>query len=123
MNHGTESFFDDISQKAFHELFNRGMRSADKGLIAVVKYGLPLLTDALNVDVPRFGESASVTATAPPAFSADALAHRALVAEAALQAVTKLPPYQLEEEGFFDDICDVIKTIAPVAVQVCQSPP
>ena len=116
MDHGTESFFDDLSQKAFHELLNRGMRAADKGLGAVLTYGLPLLTDALAE------ESAPVTAPTNQAFSADALAHRALVAEAALQAVTKLPPRQLEEEGFFDDFCDIIRTIAPVVTLVCQTP-
>ena len=46
------------------------------------------------------------------------LAHRVLVAEAALQAVMKLPQNQLQEQGFFDFIFNAVKTIAPVAMKV-----
>jgi hypothetical protein len=51
--------------------------------------------------------------------SADALAKRALVSEAALQAVMKhMPPSRLQEEGFFDDVVGIIKKVAPVVVKV-----
>lgn len=55
-------------------------------------------------------ESAEADPTAPTAaLSSSDLAKRALVGEAALQALIKLPPHVLEEEGFFDTIADVIR--------------
>lgn len=40
------------------------------------------------------------------------LAKRAVMGEAALRALTSLPPQELQEEGFFDSICNTIKSIA-----------
>ena len=46
------------------------------------------------------------------------LTHRALVAEATLQAVMKLPQNQLQEKGFFDFVFNAVKTTASVAMKV-----
>ena len=114
-----ESAMDSDSEASFIDLLTVGCRYAGKGVLAAAKHGLPILVDALQQagsaesieDQPSSGPSAHLLA-------ADPLAQRALVADAALQAVTKLPPQQLQEEGFFDFIGDALKTIAPIAMKV-----
>ena len=118
-NNLQESAMDSDSEEGFFDLLTVGCRYAGKGVLAAAKHGLPILVDALQKvgsaesieDQPSSGPSAHLLA-------ADPLAQRALVADAALQAVMKLPPQQLQEEGFFDFIGDAIKTIAPIAMKV-----
>ena len=119
MEQGAESAIDGESEEAFLDIIKAGCRFAGKGLATVAQHGLPLLVSALQ-GAESFAEESTSATDAPQAFSAEVLAHRALVAEAALQAVMKIPPQQLEEEGFFDFITNAVKTIAPVAVKVCQ---
>ena len=83
-----------------------------------LKHGLPLLASAIS-GAESFEEE-STPGQSDSQLSADALAKRAVVAEAALQAVMKLPPQELEESGFFDSIWSGIKQIAPVAIKVCS---
>lgn len=114
-----ESAMDGDSEESFIDLIKAGARLASKGVLAAAKHGLPILADVLKQaggaeafeDQPSSGPSAHLLA-------ADPLAQRALVADAALQAVMKLPPKQLEEEGFFDFLGKAIKTIAPIAMKV-----
>lgn len=115
-----ESALDGESEEGFLDIITAGVRFAGQGLITVAQHGLPLLADAFSGAESFEAESASATAAQQPSqtFSADMLAHRALVAEAALQAVMKLPAQQLQEEGFFDFISDAVKMIAPVAMKV-----
>lgn len=119
MEQGAESAIDGESEEAFFDVIRAGIRFAGKGLTTVAEHGLPLLVSALS-DAESFAEESASATDAPQAFSVDVLAHRALVAEAALQAVMKIPPQLLEEEGFFDFISNAVKTIAPVAMQVCS---
>ena len=116
MKHGAESTMDSESEESFFDVISAGIRFAGQGISAVAQHGLPLLVGAFGGAESL--EAESTFPTQPQAFSADDLAHRALVAEAALQAVMKLPPKQLEEEGFFDFISNAVKTIAPVAMKV-----
>ena len=109
-----EGWFDGLG-----DILKAGTRLAGKGVLAAAKHGLPILADVLKhtggaesfEDQPSSGPSAHLLA-------ADPLAQRALVADAALNAVMRLPPQQLQEEGFFDFICGAVKTIAPIAMKV-----
>ena len=114
-----ESAMDGDSEEGFIDLLTVGCRYAGKGVLAAAKHGLPILVDALQ----KAGNAESIEdqlSSGPSAhlLAADPLAQRALVADAALQALMKLPPQQLQEEGFFDFIGDAIKTIAPIAMKV-----
>ena len=114
-----ESAMDGDSEEGFFDVIKAGTRLASKGVLAAVKHGLPILVDVMKQsggaesfeDQPSSGQSAQLLA-------ADPLAQRALVADAALKAVMRLPPQQLQEEGFFDFIGSAIKTIAPIAMKV-----
>ena len=111
-----ESSIDSESEEGFFDIIKAGARFAGKGVLAAAKHGLPILVNALSgaeayEDEPPSGPTSQLLA-------ADALAQRALVAEAALQAVMKLPPQELQEEGFFDWVGKAVKTIAPVAMKV-----
>ena len=114
-----ESAMDGESEEGFFDVITAGVRLASKGVLAAAKHGLPILVDVLHQsggaesfeDQPSPGAEAHLLA-------ADPLAQRALVADAALTAVMKLPPQQLQEEGFFDFIGGVVKTIAPIAMKV-----
>ena len=121
MNQGNqESATDGESEEAFMDIIRAGIRFGSKGLAMAAQHGLPVLVNALSG--AESVEAGSDPASAPPqAFSADVLAHRAIVAEAALQAVMKVPSAQLEEEGFFDFISSAVKTIAPVAMKMAPA--
>ena len=116
-----ESAIDGDSEEGFFifDVIRAGARFVDKGVLAAVKHGLPILNDVMKQsggaesfeDQPSSGPAARLLA-------ADPLAQRALVADAALKAVMSVPPEQLQEEGFFDSISDAIKTIAPIAMKV-----
>lgn len=114
-----ESAMDGDSEEGFFDIIKAGARLAGKGVVFAAKHGLPLLSDVLKQaggaesfeDQPSSGPSSHLLA-------ADPLAQRALVADAALKAVMKLPPQQLQEEGFFDFVGSAIKTIAPIAMKV-----
>ncbi|KAI4209751.1 MAG: hypothetical protein LQ351_007347 [Letrouitia transgressa] len=112
-----ESAIDGESEEGFFDVITAGIRFAGQGVSAIAQHGLPILVNALSGAEAFEAESASDTAP-PQAFSADVLAHRAIVAEAALQAVMKVPAHQLEEEGFFDFVSNAVKTIAPVAMKM-----
>lgn len=112
---------DGDDEEAWTDVLKAGLRLAGKGAMAAAQHGLPIIVKAL---ASRGGaESAEVgpALNSSHAFSSDALAQRAVVAEAALQAVMKLPPQQLQEEGFFDFISDAVKTIAPIALKVAPA--
>ncbi|KAI9652268.1 MAG: hypothetical protein M1831_007116 [Alyxoria varia] len=109
----------DEAEEGFFDIIKAGARFAGQGLSAVAKHGLPLLVKALEGSGGAESTLDNGPATNQPhAFSADALAHRAIVAEAALQAVMKVPPQQLQEEGIFDFIAQAVKKIAPVAMKM-----
>ncbi|KAL9010457.1 MAG: hypothetical protein Q9173_004607 [Seirophora scorigena] len=121
MSHGQEGAFgDQESEEGFFDIISAGVRFAGRGLTTAARVGLPLLAQMMNEGAQ---ESAEADAAAAPtaALSSSDLAKRALVGEAALQALIKLPPQVLEEEGFFDSIADVVKRIAPVVVKVAPS--
>ena len=114
-----ESAMDGDSEEGFFDIMKAGARLAGKGVLAAAKHGLPILVDVLKQsggaeafeDQPSSGPTSHLLA-------ADPLAQRALVADAALTAVMKLPPQQLQEEGFFDFVSKAVKTIAPIAMKV-----
>jgi hypothetical protein len=112
--HGQESSMDEDSQESFGDFLSAGLRLAGKGLTTAAKFGLPILARSLGGAESVEAESGSESSHL---ISADVLAQRALVADAALQAVMKLPPQHLEEEGFFGFLGDVIKKVAPVVVK------
>ncbi|KAL9044857.1 MAG: hypothetical protein Q9214_002036, partial [Letrouitia sp. 1 TL-2023] len=112
-----ESAIDGESEEGFFDVITAGIRFAEQGVSAIAQHGLSILVNG-HSGAEAF-EAESTSDTAPPqAFSADVLAHRAIVAEAALQAVMKVPAHQLEEEGFFDFVSNAVKTIAPVAMKM-----
>jgi hypothetical protein len=113
--HGEESSMDDDSQESFGDFISAGLRLAGKGLGVAAKIGLPILANALGGAESVEAEPATQSSHL---ISADILAQRALVAEAALQAVIKLPPQHLQEEGIFDFISDIVQKVAPTVIQV-----
>ena len=109
-----EGWFDGLG-----DIIKAGTRLAGQGVLAAAKHGLPILADVLKH--AGGAESLDEQPSSGPSdhlLAADPLAQRALVADAALNAVMKLPPQQLQEEGFFDFICSAVKTIAPIAMKV-----
>ena len=112
-----ESALDSESEEGIIDVITAGIRFAGLDLITVAQNGLPLLADAIS-GAESFGAESASAQQSSQVFSADMLAHRALVAEATLQAVMKLPAEQLQENGFFDFISDAVRTIAPVAMTV-----
>ena len=91
---------------------------AGKGLAFVAEKGLPLLAQVLKAES---AEAAEATEASPTGLSADDLSKRALAGDAALQALMKIPPHRLEEEGLFDVVADVIKKVAPVMMKVAPT--
>ena len=79
--------------------------------------GLPTLAKMIG----DRAESIEAESGAPSALSSSDLAKRALVGEAALQALMKLPPQKLEEEGFFDSIYDTFRKITPIVLKVAPA--
>ena len=114
-----ESAMDGESEEGFFDIIKAGARLASQGVLAAAKHGLPILADVLKQagGAEAFEDQPSSSPTAN-LLAADPLAQRALVADAALKAVMKLPPQQLQEEGFFDFVGKAIKTIAPIAMKV-----
>ena len=108
-----ESAIDGDSEEGFFDILKAGTRLVGKGVLFAAKHGLPIL---LGGDTEAFEDTSNSAATSQ-GLTADQLAKRALVADAALQAVMKLPPQQLQEEGFFDFIGDAVKKIAPIAMK------
>ena len=109
-----EGFFD-----SFGDLLKAGTRLAGQGVLAAAKHGLPILADVLkHAGGAESFDDQSSSGPSSHLLAADPLAQRALVADAALKAVMKLPPQQLQEEGFFDFVSSAIKTIAPIAMKV-----
>ena len=100
---GEEGFFDTFASIA-STAFNIGK--------TVVQTGLPILVNAISGGAESVGDDQAAPVTSP----LDDLSKRAMLGEAALQALTKLPPDTLEEEGFFDDMVSTIKRIAPVVI-------
>lgn len=117
-----ESAMDDDSEEGFFDIIKAGARLAGKGVLAAVKHGLPILADAMQEsgDAEFFEDQSSSGPTAH-LLAAGPLAQRALVADAALKAVMRVPPEQLQEEGFFDFIGNAIKNIAPIAMKVAPA--
>ena len=123
--HKEESALDDDSAESFGDFLRAGLRVAS-GVVQVASKGLPLIVQATQAlsggqESVEAGSGSAAEQQPHGAFSADALAHRALVAEAALQAVMKQPPQHLQEEGFFDSVASFVRTIAPVALKVAPS--
>ena len=109
-----ESAMDTESMIDFGNLFRGAVRLAGKGIATAAKHGLPLLLQGLASGTESIEDD--LTPDKSRVLPADALAHRAIVAEAALQAVMKQSPQYLQEEGFIDGLFDAIKTIAPVVM-------
>ena len=116
MKQGQEAF-DGESEEGFMDFLSAGVRMAGRGAIAGARFGLPILAKMVGDSA----ESIEAESGAPSALSSSDLAKRALVGEAALQALMKLPPQKLEEEGFFDVISSVVKNIAPIVVKVAPT--
>ena len=114
-----ESAADGDSEEGFFDIIKAGARFAGKGVLAAAHHGLPILAGMLNQSrgAEAFEDQAGYGSTSQ-LLAADPLAQRALVADATLKAMMKLPPQQLEEEGFFDFIGGAIKAIAPIAMKV-----
>ncbi|KAI4190981.1 MAG: hypothetical protein L6R41_000431 [Letrouitia leprolyta] len=112
-----ESGMDDESEEGFIDIIKAGARLAGKGVTAAAKHGLPILMDLLKqTGSAEAFEDESTSVSNSQLLAADPLAMRALVADAALQAVMRVPAQQLQEEGIFDFIGDAVKKIAPIAI-------
>ncbi|KAL8729292.1 MAG: hypothetical protein Q9181_005046 [Wetmoreana brouardii] len=123
---GQKAIGDQESEEGFFDVITTGCRSAGllqkntKMMNTGAAVGLTALAKVVGDVAPPdwHGESTGVGSGAPSALSSTNLANRALVSEAALQALIKLPPRTLEEEGFFDVIADNLRKIAPVVARV-----
>ena len=114
-----ESAMDGDGEEGFFDIIKAGARFASKGVLAAAKHGLPILADVLKqAGGAEAFEDQPASGPANHLLAADPLAQRALVADAALKAVMKLPAQQLQEEGFFDFVSKAVKTIAPIAMKV-----
>ena len=113
-----ESAEDGESEESLFNIIKAGARFASRGVAAAAKNGLPDLVD-LRTQAGGAGtfEIQSMSGPSTSLLAADPLAQRALVADAALAAFMKLPPQQLQEEGFFDFIAGAVKKIAPVVIK------
>ena len=111
------------SEEGFFDFVKSGLGYVGQGLSVAAKVGLPILMQHLGGAESLDAEAADTDSAVdmPGALSKDALAKRAIAGEAALQALMKLPPHRLEEEGFFDTIAGVIKSIAPVVIKVAPA--
>ena len=114
-----ESAMNGDSEEGFIDIIKAGARITGKGVLAAANLGLPIIANAVKESggAEAYEEQHS-SDSAAPMIAADPLAQRALVADAALTAVMKMPPQQLQEECFFDIIGDAIKHIAPVVMSV-----
>ena len=114
-----ESAMDGDSEESYRNLIRAGTRIPRKGVLAAVKHGLPILVDVMNQS--GSAESFEDGPSSGPAshfLAADPLAQRALVADAALEAVMSVPPEQLQEEGLLDKIIRGVKKHGPTAMKV-----
>ena len=119
---GQESYGDE-SEEGFFDIIKAGARLAGQGLSFAVKTGLPILVQHLGGAESLDAESyeAESSATMPDTLSKDALAKRAIAGEAALQALMKLEPHRLEEEGFFDFIANAVEAVAPTVLKIAPA--
>ena len=108
--------YDDESAESFISIITAGARLAGKGLAFAAKNGLPILAQLLT----NSGAEALIDTASPSSsgLSKDNLAKRAIAGEAALQAILRVPADQLEEEGIFTTIADIVKKVAPVAMKL-----
>ncbi|KAL8705089.1 MAG: hypothetical protein Q9201_001772 [Fulgogasparrea decipioides] len=115
---GRKALGDQESEEGFFDVITTGCRSFKLNTVAAG--GLTALAKVVGDVLPPnwHEESTGVGSAAPSVLSSTNLANRALVSEAALQALMKLPPHTLEEEGFFDAIADNLRKIAPVVAKV-----
>ena len=114
-----ESGFDNDAEEGFLDIVKAGVRI---GGPLVTKHGLPLLANLLGqVGGAESFSNADTSQTAGQGATADQLATRALVADAALEAVMRLPPQQLQEEGLFDFMAGIIQGIAPIAIKAAPA--
>ena len=111
------------SEEGIFDIIKAGVRLAGQGLSFAVNTGLPILAQHLGGAESLDAESSEVESSSavPGALSKDALAKRALAGEAALQALMKLEPRRLEEEGIFDFIAGAVKGIAPIVLQAAPA--
>ncbi|MCJ1438955.1 hypothetical protein MMC27_008345 [Xylographa pallens] len=117
LSNGQESL-DTESEEGFFDVIKAGIRLAGQGLSVVAEKGLPLIAQALTAES---AEATEAMEASPTGLSADDLSKRALASEAALQALMKMPPQRLQEEGFFETMADVVKKIAPVVMMVAPT--
>jgi hypothetical protein len=110
---GEEGFFDDIAG-GVKGLLNGGIKTARPFLVEAAQ-GVPRLVDAL-ASMTESEVDGSVSAVPPVLTHVTGLHQRAILAEAALQAVINTRHDALEESGFFGDIFDVVKRITPFVV-------
>lgn len=120
LTQGQESL-DSESEEGFFDFICSAVRTAAPVVSSAAKVGLPILAKVLSSAAGAESLEDSTAPTGPVNLSSQHLAKRAIAGEAALQALMKLPPKRLEEEGFFDVIGSVIKTVAPVVMKVAPT--
>lgn len=96
------------SKDDFSDLITAGI-GARNNVLNATSAGLPTIAKAVGGAKSAPPEALAAQQVLP----VESLATRAVVAEAALQAVMKLPPSQLEEEGFFDTVAGAVRKLAP----------
>lgn len=102
----------------FVNLIKAGTRLADQGVLAAAKQGLPILANVQEkAGGPESFDDQPNSGPSPHLLLADPLAQRALVADAALKAVMKLPPQQVQEARIFDFIISAIKNGGPIVLK------
>ena len=117
-----ESAIDNETQEGFFDIIRAGARLG-QGVLKVTKVGLPLLVNFLDKSTPAGAESYGEQIGLDPDtqhHTAYRLAKRAVVADAALHTVMKLPADQLEE-GWFDSVANAVKKIAPVVLKAAPA--
>ncbi|KAJ4293978.1 hypothetical protein N0V90_007667 [Kalmusia sp. IMI 367209] len=129
-NTGTDAFVARLTAatEADAEGFLDGLggffKSAGSFVGKAIKTAGPVLVDVAAAGLPRLlggAESGVADPDPSPMKAMDGVWQRAVVAEAALQAVLKAPQDVLEEEGFFGDLAKHIKNVAPLVIKHAPS--
>ncbi|KAJ1323235.1 glutamyl endopeptidase [Microdochium nivale] len=108
----TEGFLDVLSSVG--SVIGKGLRIAGPVLSSVSQVGLPMLLRGLEADINDSGR--------PGPSHFDGFAQRALIGEAALEALLECDVHELQrQEGLFDVFKKVITKVGPVVLKMAPS--
>jgi hypothetical protein len=117
-----------MSEEGFLDFLKQGIKIGGPIIDNVLKGGLPKALGPLGGSISALASIALSTAgrLAESGFDesdmgkapAEGSAERAIMAEAAFQAMMKMDHQTLAEEGFFTDMWETVRRVAPVIMQV-----